>query len=162
MVISKFTKKICLTIFITKYLFSSCFLLQFFLPGSGSKGKNLRKKKCGSGSTAMVFFYCLANYLHGLSHGVLWLECLDLEWDGLNVCSHQHELLDVAPGPHQVLRHNLHSVHLACIQQKRRVQSWDAQDIRPRNPANFISGRIPDMIAGHWVLKPGNQAKINR
>ena len=110
----------------------------------------------------MVFFYCLANYLHGLSHGVLWLECLDLEWDGLNVCSHQHELLDVAPGPHQVLRHNLHSVHLAFIQPKRRVQSWDAQDIRPRNPANFISGRIPDMIAGHWVLKPGDQAKIKQ
>lgn len=47
---------------------------------------------------------------HCLSHGVVRLEGLYLEGHCLDISPHHDELLDVAPCPHQVFRHDLHCI----------------------------------------------------
>lgn len=54
--------------------------------------------------------HSLGDALHGLCHRVVRLERLDLERNGLNVCSHQNELLHIASRSHQILRHDLHGI----------------------------------------------------
>ncbi len=52
---------------------------------------------------------------HCVGHGCLRLQRLNLERDSLDIGPHEDELLDKAPGPHEVFRHDFHSFHLTTL-----------------------------------------------